>query len=32
MPDPEMIAGLLPQGWDHMNYMPVRDGVEICHL
>ncbi len=32
MPDPKMIAGLLPQGWDHMNYQPFRDGVEICHL
>ncbi len=32
MPDPKVIAGLLPQGWSDMPFEPFRDGVEICHL
>lgn len=32
MPDPKVIAGLLPQAWADMEFEPFREGVEICHL
>lgn len=32
MTDPKSIAGLLPEGWDHLPFEYFREGVEICRL
>ena len=32
MSDPKTIAGLLPEGWEHLPFEPFREGVEICRL
>lgn len=29
---PSVIAGLLPHGWDTLDYAPFRPGVQIHHL
>ncbi|MDO8882373.1 MAG: cupin domain-containing protein [Pseudotabrizicola sp.] len=32
MTKPKSISQLLPDGWQDMEFMPFREGVEICHL